>query len=119
MCCRTSTRRRPRPAWLSPLSFRLLSRPSCCAGRERQQGRTSRDWPAETGKIISLGGHVDPGESDAACALREAQEEAKITIAPDSATWRGALTFIFPARPELSAVVTVFFGQAPETYRLS
>ena len=60
---------------------------------------------------MGLGGHSDPGESEAACALREVWEESGITIDPDSLTWRAALTFIFPARPELNAIVTVFFGQ--------
>jgi 8-oxo-dGTP diphosphatase len=63
------------------------------------------------GKITGLGGHVDPGESEVECALREVHEEAGIVIVPDSATWRAEFNFIFPARPGWDAIVTVFFGE--------
>lgn len=60
---------------------------------------------------MGLGGHVDPGESEADCALREAHEEAGIVIVRDSATWRAEFNFVFPTRPEWDAIVTVFFGE--------
>lgn len=72
-------------------------------------GRKKRGFGA--GKIMGLGGHAEPGESDIACALREVYEEAGITIVPESVTQRAALTFIFPARPELNALVIVFIGK--------
>lgn len=59
---------------------------------------------------MALGGHVEPGESDSAAALRETQEEAGITVAPDSLTWRAEIAFAYPAQPELDAHLTVFFG---------
>lgn len=52
-------------------------------------GRKKRGFG--TGKIMGLGGKVEPGESDAACAVREAGEEAGITVAPGSPTWRAEL----------------------------
>jgi 8-oxo-dGTP diphosphatase len=72
-------------------------------------GRKKKGFGA--GKIMGLGGHVDPGESEAECALREVYEEAGIVIAPDSATWRAEFDFIFPNQPEWDAIVTVFFGE--------
>jgi 8-oxo-dGTP diphosphatase len=63
-----------------------------------------------TGKIMGLGGHVEPGEPGAAAAIRETQEEAGITVAPDSVTRRAELAFVYPTQPELNAHVTVFFG---------
>lgn len=63
-----------------------------------------------TGKIMGLGGHVEPGESDAAAVLREIQEEAGITVVPDSMTWRAEIAFVYPTQPELDAHLTVFFG---------
>jgi 8-oxo-dGTP diphosphatase len=52
-----------------------------------------------------------PGESEAACAVREAAEEGGITVEPGGLTWRAELSFVFPTRPGLDAVVTVFFGR--------
>lgn len=63
------------------------------------------------GMIIGLAGKVGPGESDAACAIREASEEAGIAVEPGGLEWRAELSFVFPARPELDALVTVFFGE--------
>jgi 8-oxo-dGTP diphosphatase len=72
-------------------------------------GRKRKGFGA--GKIMGLGGHVDPGESEADCAVREVHEEAGIAIAPDSATWRAEFNFIFPAKPQWDAIVTVFFAE--------
>ena len=72
-------------------------------------GRKKKGFGA--GKIMGLGGHVDPGESELDCALREVHEEAGIIIAPGSATWRAEFDFVFPTRPEWNAIVTVFFGE--------
>ena len=73
-------------------------------------GRKKKGFGA--GKIMGLGGHVDPGESELDCALREVYEEAGITIASGSATWRAEFDFVFPTRPEWNAIVTVFFGES-------
>ena len=78
----------------------------------RQQvllGRKKRGFGA--GMIMGLGGKAEPGESEAACAIREAGEEAGIAVDPDSLARRAELSFVFPARPELDAVVIVFFGR--------
>lgn len=72
-------------------------------------GRKNKGFGA--GKIMGLGGHVDPGESEAACALREVHEEAGIIVTPVGTSWRGAIAFTFPTRPEWNAVVTVFFSE--------
>jgi 8-oxo-dGTP diphosphatase len=80
-------------------------------GGQRQVllGRKKRGFGA--GMIMGLGGKARPGESDAACALREVSEEAGIVIDPGSLAWRAELSFVFPPSPELNAVVTVFSGQ--------
>jgi 8-oxo-dGTP diphosphatase len=72
-------------------------------------GRKKKGFGA--GKIMGLGGHVDPGESEADCAVREVYEESGIVIVPSSATWRAEFNFDFPTRPEWNAIVTVFFGE--------
>ena len=35
-----------------------------------------------TGKIVALGGHVEPGESPAQAAAREVKEEAGLHVTP-------------------------------------
>ena len=95
----------------------LLSRQTLCYvfragdGGQRQVllGRKKRGFGA--GMIMGLGGKARLGEGDAACALREVSEEAGLVIDPDSLTWRAELSFVFPSRPELDAVVTVFSGR--------
>jgi 8-oxo-dGTP diphosphatase len=72
-------------------------------------GRKKRGFGA--GMIMGLGGKSGPGETDAACAVREVGEEAGIAVDPDSLAWRAELSFVFPSRPELDAVVTVFFSR--------
>ena len=52
-----------------------------------------------TGKIVALGGHVEPGESAAEAAAREVKEESGIRVAPGSLTAAAHLTFPFPAHP--------------------
>ena len=82
------------------------------AGGGQQQvllGRKNRGFGA--GKVMGLGGHLDPGESELACAIREVREEAGLVLAPEGTSWRGAITFDFPTRPEWDAVVSVFFGE--------
>jgi 8-oxo-dGTP diphosphatase len=39
------------------------------------------------------------------------REEAGIAVDPDGLVWRAELSFVFPSRPELDVVVTVFFGE--------
>jgi 8-oxo-dGTP diphosphatase len=62
------------------------------------------------GKIMGLGGHVEPGESDAAAAVREVGEESGVQIEPASVSRRATLTYWFPAKPSWNARVAVFFG---------
>jgi 8-oxo-dGTP diphosphatase len=81
--------------------------------------RTSDDGTAEVllgvkklgfgaGKIVGLGGHVDPGESPAQATVREVAEESSIHVDPAWLREMGEVTFRFPARPEWDSVVSVF-----------
>ncbi len=68
------------------------------------------------GKINGPGGRIDPGETELACAIREAQEELRIT--PTGLEQSGALLFQFT--DGLSIHVTVFrasghLGEPEET----
>lgn len=58
--------------------------------------------------MVGLGGHVDPGETAAAAAVREAREEAAIEIAKDDLHQAGKVRFRFPAKPSWNQEVAVF-----------
>ena len=61
-----------------------------------------------TGKIVALGGHVEPGETAAEAAAREVKEESSIRVAPGSLTAAAHLTFSFPAHPSWDMEVEIF-----------
>ena len=61
-----------------------------------------------TGKIVALGGHVEPGESTAEAAAREVKEESSIRVAPGSLTPSAHITFVFPADPSWDMKVEIF-----------
>ncbi|XAS68927.1 8-oxo-dGTP diphosphatase [Micrococcaceae bacterium Sec5.7] len=60
------------------------------------------------GKIVGLGGHVEPGESDAEAACREVQEEAGLTVRQADLRDAGLVRFEFPARPEWNMASRLF-----------
>ena len=61
-----------------------------------------------TGKIVGLGGHVDPGESPSEAAVREVKEESGLTVARAALTEAAWLTFLFPAHPAWDMDVAVY-----------
>lgn len=58
--------------------------------------------------LVGLGGHVEMGESTLAAAVREALEEAGITLHPESLEEAGEVRFRFPARPVWDQDVAVY-----------
>jgi 8-oxo-dGTP diphosphatase len=61
-----------------------------------------------TGKIVGLGGHVEPGESAVEAAAREAKEESGLCVTSDSLAAVAHLTFLFPAHPSWDMEVEIF-----------
>lgn len=61
-----------------------------------------------TGKVVALGGHVEPGESPAEAAAREVKEESGIRVAAGSLTQVAHVTFLFPAHPSWDMDVEIF-----------
>ena len=61
-----------------------------------------------TGKIVGLGGRVEPGESAAEAAAREVKEESGIRVAPGGLTKAAHVTFLFPVRPTWDMDVEIF-----------
>ncbi|KIS27664.1 NUDIX hydrolase [Arthrobacter sp. SPG23] len=60
------------------------------------------------GKIVGLGGHVEPGESDAEAVCREVFEEAGVTVLERDLRPAGVVEFVFPGRPEWNMYTTLF-----------
>lgn len=53
-----------------------------------------------TGKIVGIGGHIEPGESAEAAAVREMFEETSIRVRSSDLLRRGSVRFRFPSHPE-------------------
>lgn len=51
-----------------------------------------------TGKIVGIGGHVEPGESSAQAVVREVYEETGLSVRQEDLTDAGVVQFVFPAR---------------------
>jgi 8-oxo-dGTP diphosphatase len=60
------------------------------------------------GKIVGIGGHVEPGESDAQAVIREVLEETGVVLQPEDLADAGSVHFVFPARPEWNMQTTLF-----------
>lgn len=60
------------------------------------------------GKIVGLGGHVEPDESPAAAAAREVKEESGIHVAAGDLREAAYIRFLFPVRPAWNMAVDVF-----------
>jgi 8-oxo-dGTP diphosphatase len=60
------------------------------------------------GKIVGLGGHVEPGESAAEAAVREVNEESGLVVARAALTEAAQLTFLFPAHAAWDMDVAIF-----------
>ncbi|HEX7202469.1 MAG TPA: 8-oxo-dGTP diphosphatase [Arthrobacter sp.] len=61
-----------------------------------------------TGKIVGIGGHVEPGESDGEAAVREVMEETGVSVRVEDLTDAGAVNFVFPAKPEWNMSTRLF-----------
>ena len=96
----------------------LLTRTGGDGAREVLLGR--KKTGLGTGKIVGLGGHVEPGESAAEAAAREAKEESGIRVTPGSLALAARVTFLFPAHPSWDMDADIFItaewaGEAAES----
>lgn len=60
------------------------------------------------GKIVGIGGHVEPGETHAQAVIREVLEETGVVLQPEDLADAGAVHFVFPARPDWDMKTTLF-----------
>jgi 8-oxo-dGTP diphosphatase len=88
----------------------LLTADSVDGGREVLLGH--KKTGLGLGKIVGLGGHVEPGESPAEAAAREVKEESGLHVPVDALTELAHVTFLFPVRPSWDMDVVVFAAAA-------
>lgn len=62
------------------------------------------------GKIVGLGGHVEPGEDGPAAAIRETAEESGCVVEAAALRPAANLSFRFPDKPEWEQDVEVFIA---------
>ncbi|MFC4398146.1 8-oxo-dGTP diphosphatase [Arthrobacter sedimenti] len=60
------------------------------------------------GKIVGIGGHVEPGETSAQAVIRELLEETGVVLEEAALADAGAVHFVFPARPDWDMKTTLF-----------
>ena len=84
----------------------LLTRTSADGTREVLLG--DKKTGLGTGKVVALGGHVEPGESPAEAAAREVKEESGLRVTPGALARVAHVTFLFPARPAWDMTVEIF-----------
>ena len=60
------------------------------------------------GKIVGIGGHVEPGESDAEAVIREVLEETAVVLRQEDLADAGTVRFVFPAKPEWNMATRLF-----------
>jgi 8-oxo-dGTP diphosphatase len=60
------------------------------------------------GKVVGIGGHVEPGESVVQAICREVEEETGITVKAPDLIPAGTVEFVFPARPAWDMFTTIF-----------
>ncbi len=63
------------------------------------------------GKYNGPGGKVEPGETVAAAAIREVEEEVGIKIQPGDIRAMGKIEFLFPYKPEWDQIVYIFTAE--------
>jgi 8-oxo-dGTP diphosphatase len=61
-----------------------------------------------TGKIVGLGGKIEPGETPVDAIVREVEEESGLVVAPGDLRELGYLRYTFPSRESWNQDSTVF-----------
>jgi 8-oxo-dGTP diphosphatase len=60
------------------------------------------------GKVVGIGGHLEPGETPEEAICREVAEEVSLTITEEKLVPAGTVDFVFPAQPKWDMHTTVY-----------
>lgn len=63
-----------------------------------------------TGRVVGIGGHVEPGESDLDAGVRETFEETGLHVIPTQLSDAGRVDFRFPGSPQSDMTVALYRG---------
>ncbi|MCC3283634.1 8-oxo-dGTP diphosphatase [Arthrobacter caoxuetaonis] len=96
----------PRPPRASPVVLCFLFRETGQGGPEVLLGLKKTGFGI--GRIVTLGGHVEPGESPEQAAVREVFEESGVSVAEGDLEPAGSIEFMFPSRPEWDMSTVVY-----------
>lgn len=79
------------------------------AGQEVLLGRKKTGFGI--GKVVGVGGHVEPGEQPAEAICREVREEINVGVSEQDLVIAGTVDFVFPNRPEWNMFTTVYLAE--------
>lgn len=89
-----------------PMCLVFLLRGDPAGGGEVLLGLKQRGFG--TGRIVGIGGHVEPGETDLEAAVRETFEETGLHVIPTELYDAGRITFRFPSAPASDMSVALY-----------
>src|SRR5918994_6183424 len=78
-------------------------------GREVLLGRKKTGFGV--GKVVGVGGHLEPGETPVEAICREVFVEVSVEITPQDLVPAGTVHFVFPARPQWDMFTTIFLAE--------
>ena len=96
----------PRPPRATPVVLCFLMRETRAGAQEVLLGLKKTGFGI--GRIVTLGGHVEPGETPEEAAVREVFEESGVTVAEADLEPAGTIEFMFPARPDWDMSTVVY-----------
>ena len=97
---------RPAAPRATPVVLCFLFRDTADGGQEVLLGLKKTGFGV--GRIVTLGGHVEPGETAAQAAVREVFEESGVSLTEKDLEPAGSIEFMFPSRPDWDMSTVVY-----------
>ncbi|WP_246657808.1 8-oxo-dGTP diphosphatase [Arthrobacter yangruifuii] len=94
------------PFRASPVVLCFLFRDTVSGGRQVLMGLKKTGFGL--GRVVTLGGHIEPGETPEQAAVREVEEESGVIVREADLERAGTIEWIFPAQPGLDMSTVLF-----------